>query len=116
MESVMNAIILTAVLYAGNSGMYTSTRILWDLAYDIRELPNRAKWFLLGQLLLLFLCIFIISGQNFQAFMGGVIGWNSVVIPYVGLLLFLIVWLVYKVEHKSKLIPLKDCDFENKYP
>lgn len=112
----MNAIILTAVLSAGNSGMYTSTRVLWDLAHDIKELPNRTKWFLLGPLLVLFLCIFIILDQNFQAFMGSGIDWNSVVIPYVGLLLFLIVWLVYKVEHKSKLIPLKDCDFENKYP
>ena len=27
----MNAVILTAVLSAGNSGMYASTRMLWDL-------------------------------------------------------------------------------------
>ncbi|WP_140157547.1 amino acid permease, partial [Bacillus sp. JEM-1] len=27
--SVMNAVILTAVLSAGNSGMYASTRMLW---------------------------------------------------------------------------------------
>ncbi|CRK83683.1 amino acid permease [Neobacillus massiliamazoniensis] len=32
--SVMNAVILTAVLSAGNSGMYASTRMLWDLARD----------------------------------------------------------------------------------
>lgn len=32
--SVMNAIILTAVLSAGNSGMYASTRMLWELARD----------------------------------------------------------------------------------
>jgi lysine-specific permease len=32
--SVMNAIILTAVLSAGNSGMYASTRMLWDLARE----------------------------------------------------------------------------------
>ena len=32
--SVMNAIILTSVLSAGNSGMYASTRMLWDLARD----------------------------------------------------------------------------------
>jgi lysine-specific permease len=30
--SAMNAVILTAVLSAGNSGMYASTRMLWDLA------------------------------------------------------------------------------------
>lgn len=32
--SVMNAVILTAVLSAGNSGMYASTRMLWDLARE----------------------------------------------------------------------------------
>ncbi|KAA9019931.1 amino acid permease [Niallia endozanthoxylica] len=32
--SVMNAIILTAVLSAGNSGMYASTRMLWNLAVE----------------------------------------------------------------------------------
>lgn len=32
--SVMNAIILTAVLSAGNSGMYASTRMLWNLAME----------------------------------------------------------------------------------
>ncbi|MFI8491361.1 MULTISPECIES: amino acid permease [Peribacillus] len=32
--SVMNAVILSSVLSAGNSGMYASTRMLWDLARD----------------------------------------------------------------------------------
>nr|WP_051405113.1 amino acid permease [Bacillus cihuensis] len=187
--SVMNAIILTSVLSAGNSGMYASTRMLWDLARDgkapkflgkldkrgvpvnaliattlvgslaflttffgdgavymwllnasgmagfvtwlgiaishyrfrkayiaqgndVKNLPYRAKWFPLGPLLALFLCIFIILGQNYQAFTGGGIDWNGVFVSYIGLPLFLIVWLVYKVKYKTKLIPLKDCDFE----
>src|SRR5581483_3388461 len=32
--SVMNAVILTSVLSAGNSGLYASTRMLWDLARE----------------------------------------------------------------------------------
>ncbi|TCS93259.1 amino acid permease [Hazenella coriacea] len=32
--SVMNAVILTSVLSAGNSGMYASTRMLWQLAKE----------------------------------------------------------------------------------
>ncbi len=32
--SAMNAVILTAILSAGNSGMYASTRMLWQLAKD----------------------------------------------------------------------------------
>ncbi|MFC5588156.1 amino acid permease [Sporosarcina soli] len=187
--SVMNAIILTAVLSAGNSGMYASTRMLWDLARDgkapkflgkldkrgvpvnaliattlvgslaflstffgdgtvyvwllnasgmagfvtwlgiavshyrfrraylaqggnIDDLPYRARFFPFGPLLALVLCTFIILGQNFQAFVGGEIDWNGALVSYIGLPLFLIVWLVYKVKYKTKLIPLKDCDFD----
>jgi len=189
--SVMNAIILTAVLSAGNSGMYASTRMLWDLARsgnapkflgkldkrgvpvnallattlvgslaflstffgdgtvyvwllnasgmagfvtwlgiaishyrfrrayiaqggNLSDLPYRAKWFPLGPLLALVLCLFIIGGQNFQAFTGDTVDWNGALVSYIGLPLFLIVWLIYKVKHKTKLVPLKDCDFENK--
>ena len=32
--SLMNAIILTAMLSAGNSGLYASSRMLWQLAVD----------------------------------------------------------------------------------
>ena len=81
---------------------------------NMNDLPYRAKLFPFGPLLALALCTFIILGQNFQAFIGGEIDWNGVFVSYIGLPLFLIVWLVYKVKHKTKLIPLKDCDFDNK--
>nr|WP_249365406.1 amino acid permease [Cytobacillus citreus] len=185
--SVMNAIILTAVLSAGNSGMYAATRMLWDLARDgkapkflgkldrrgvpvnallvttlvgslaflttffgdgvvyiwllnasgmagfvtwlgiaishyrfrrayiaqgkdLNALPYRAKWFPIGPLLAFILCTFIILGQNYQAFIGGTIDWNGIFVSYIGLPLFLIVWLVYKIKYKTKLIPLEECD------
>ncbi|MFK2825279.1 amino acid permease [Bacillus sp. B190/17] len=190
--SVMNAIILTSVLSAGNSGMYASTRMLWDLARDgkapkflgkldkrgvpvnalivttfigcfaflttffgdgvvyvwllnasgmagfvtwlgiaishyrfrrayvaqggdVNELPYQAKWFPFGPLLALILCIFVILGQNLQAFTGGGIDWNGVLVSYIGLPLFLITWLIYKVKYKTKLIPLQDCDLRRKH-
>ncbi|EXR16470.1 amino acid permease [Acinetobacter baumannii] len=39
--SLMNAVILTAILSAGNSGMYSSTRMLFDMAQQGRA----PKWF-----------------------------------------------------------------------
>lgn len=39
--SLMNAVILTAILSAGNSGMYSSTRMLFDMAREGRA----PKWF-----------------------------------------------------------------------
>ena len=185
--SVMNAVILTAVLSAGNSGMYACTRILWDLsrqgkapkflgklnkrgvpvnaliatslvgsvaflsslfgdgavyiwllnasgmsgfiawlgiaishyrfrkAYvaqgkDLNDLPYRAKWFPFGPIFAFTLCVIVILGQNYGAFMGESIDWNGVLVSYIGLPLFLILWLGYKFIKKTKVVPLDKCE------
>jgi lysine-specific permease len=188
--SVMNAIILTAVLSAGNSGMYASTRMLWDLARqgkapkflgklnkhgvpvnaliatslvgtlaflasffgdgvvyvwllnasgmsgfiawlgiaichyrfrrafiaqgkDLSLLPYKSKWFPFGPLFAFLLCGFVILGQNYSAFLGDNIDWNGVLVSYIGLPLFIILWLGYKFTKKTKVIPLEKCDLTN---
>ncbi|OPA74149.1 gamma-aminobutyrate permease [Paenibacillus selenitireducens] len=187
--AVMNAVILTSVLSAGNSGMYASTRVLWVLAKEgkapkflgklnkrgvpmnalivtaavgmlaffasffgdgvvymwllnasgmsgfiawigiaishyrfrrafvaqgrsLDELPYRAKWFPFGPIFAFILCIIVIFGQNFQGFMSDPIDWNSIVVSYIGLPLFLIVWLSYKFIKKTKVIPLQECKLD----
>jgi lysine-specific permease len=186
--SVMNAIILTSVLSAGSSGLYASTRMLWDLANEgkapkflskldgrgvpvraliatslvgtlaflasffgdgavyiwllnasgmsgfiawvgiavshyrfrkafmaqgrnLDELPYRAKWFPFGPVFAFVLCIFVILGQNYSAFTKDSIDWNGAIISYIGLPLFIAVWLGYKFVKKTKVIPLDECDF-----
>ncbi len=186
--SVMNAIILTAVLSAGNSGMYASTRMLWDLARDgkapkflaklnkngvpvnalivtslvgtiaflasffgdgvvyvwllnasgmsgfiawlgiaishyrfrkayvaqgrdLNDLPYRSRLFPFGPIFAFILCAIVILGQNYSAFLGGHIDWTSILISYIGLPLFIIVWLSYKFIKKTKIVPLEECDF-----
>ncbi|MBS4174626.1 amino acid permease [Bacillus sp. FJAT-49736] len=188
--SVMNAIILTAVLSAGNSGMYASTRMLWDLARegkapkflaklnkngvpvnalivtsligtlaffaslfgdgtvynwllnasgmsgfiawlgiaishyrfrkayiaqgkDLRDLPYRSKLFPFGPIFAFVLCAVVIIGQDYPAFLGGNIDWNGILVSYIGLPLFIIVWLGYKFAKKTKIVPLDQCDFTN---
>lgn len=188
--AVMNAIILTSVLSAGNSGMYASTRVLWVLAQegkaprflarinkrgvpanallvtalvgmlaflasffgdgvvyvwllnasgmsgfiawlgiavshyrfrrafvargrDLSELPYRAKWFPFGPIFAFALCMIVILGQNYTAFTGGRIDWNGVLVSYIGLPLFVIVWLGYKWTKRTKLIPLHECRFHD---
>lgn len=186
--SVMNAVILTSVLSAGNSGMYASTRMLWNLARegkapkwftkvtgngvpinaliltaligalaflsslfgegevyvwllnasgmsgfiawlgiaishyrfrkaflaqgrDLSELPYRAKLFPFGPIFAFIICLIVILGQNYSAFMGGTIDWYGVLVSYIGLPLFLIVWLSYKVTRKTKIVPLEEVNF-----
>jgi len=185
--SVMNAVILTAVLSAGNSGMYASTRMLWDLAREgkapkflgklnkrgvpvyaliattlvgtlaflasffgdgtvyvwllnasgmsgfiawlgiaithyrfrrayvaqgknLNDLPFKAKFFPFGPIFAFVVCGIVVLGQNYSAFMGDHIDWNGVMVSYIGLPLFLILWLTYKFTKKLKMIPLEKCD------
>ncbi|MCK1984872.1 MULTISPECIES: amino acid permease [Peribacillus] len=189
--SIMNAIILSSVLSAGNSGMYASTRMLWDLArdgkapkflgkldkrgvpvnalivtslvgcvaflasffgdgvvyiwllnasgmagfvtwvgiaiahyrfrkayaaqgLDINDLPFRAKGFPFGPIFALVLCMIIIIGQGYQAFSSDGIDWNSMFVSYIGLILFFVLWFGYKIKHKTKIIPLEECDLKSK--
>lgn len=188
--SVMNAVILTAVLSAGNSGMYASTRMLWDLARqgkapkflgklnkngvpvnalivtalvgtlaflaslfgdgtvyvwllnasgmsgfiawlgiaichyrfrrayvaqgkDLNLLPYKSKLFPFGPIFAFVVCAIVVIGQNYSAFMGDHIDWNGVLVSYIGLPLFLILWLGYKFTKKTKVIPLEKCDLNN---
>jgi len=187
----MNAIILTALLSAGNSGMYASARMLWDLARqgkapkflgklnkhgvpvnaliatalvgslaflasffgdgtvyvwllnasgmsgfiawlgiaichyrfrkaftvqgkDLSVLPYKSKFFPFGPIFAFALCGFVVLGQNYSAFMGDHIDWNGVLVSYIGLPLFLILWLGYKFTKKTKVIPLEKVDLTTK--
>lgn len=186
--SIVNAVILVAILSAGNSGMYASTRMLWYLAKqghvpaifsrvnkrgvpmpaliatslvamlafltsffgngkvyfwlisasslsgfiawlgiaishyrfrkayvaqgrDLKELPYVAKGFPFAPLTALALCLVIIAGQNYKAFIESSIDWYGITVSYIGLPLFIALWVGYKLVHKTKVVPLQDCDF-----
>jgi len=185
--SVMNAIILTAVLSAGNSGLYASTRMLWNLAVegkapkflaklnkngipinaliitslvgtlaflasffgegvvyiwllnasgmsgfiawlgiaishyrfrkayvaqgkDLNKLPYKSGFYPFGPIFAFVVCGIVILGQNYSAFMGNGIDWNGVLVSYIGLPLFIAIWLGHKWVKKTKIIPLNECD------
>ncbi|NHR06993.1 amino acid permease [Chromobacterium haemolyticum] len=186
--SLMNAVILSAILSAGNSGMYASTRMLYTMArnkmapkrfaelsangvprnalyatsviaalcfltslfetnavylwllnssgmtgfiawlgvaishyrfrrgyvkqgHDLADLPYQAKWFPLGPLFAFALCLLIMLGQNYEAFIGGHIDWSAVIATYLGIPLFLVLWLGYKFKHKTRMVALEEIDF-----
>ncbi|EUJ28509.1 Lysine-specific permease [Listeria floridensis FSL S10-1187] len=192
----MNAVILTSVLSAGNSGLYASTRMLWSMAkdrkapkflaqvnkrgipmaalvvttivgaltfvttlsengtviytwllsasgltgfiawvgiaishyrfrkafikqgHDLSELKYRAKFFPFGPILALILCILVIVGQDYQSFLNPELTnpdwWQKIGISYIGLPIFLIFWLSYKLARKTKIVPLDEAKFDHK--
>ncbi|GIP40113.1 lysine-specific permease [Paenibacillus sp. J31TS4] len=187
--SVMNAVILTSVLSAGNSGMYASTRILWVLAKEgkaprffgkltshgvpvfallataalglfaflsstfgdgvvylwllnasgmsgfiawmgiaishyrfrkayvaqgksLRDLPYRAKLFPFGPVLAAVLCGIVIVGQCLGGIENGQVDWAYLFASYIGIPLFLALWLGYKWKYKTKVMKLEECVFD----
>ena len=186
--AVMNAVILTAVLSAGNSGMYASTRMLFTLAQegkapkifarltangvprnaliattviaglcflsskfgnqtvylwllntsgmtgfiawlgiaishyrfrrgyvarglDLDALPYRSGLFPLGPVFAFVLCLLITLGQNYQAFMEDHIDWYGVTATYIGIPLFLLIWLGYKWSRGTRFVRYQDMEF-----
>ena len=187
--SVMNAIILTAMLSAGNSGLYAASRMLYQLAVDgkapkffarvntrgipvyallatlavgslaflasffgdgvvyiwllnasgmsgfiawlgiaishyrfrkayiaqgrdIKDLPYVAPLYPFGPLFAFTVCMIVVVGQNYSAFMGGTIDWYGILVSYIGLPLFALLWFGYKIKHKTKIVPLEQCDLD----
>ncbi|MBU9829593.1 MULTISPECIES: amino acid permease [Rahnella] len=186
--AVMNAVILTAVLSAGNSGMYASTRMLFTLASegkaprifaklskggvprnalyattivaalcflssmfgnqtvylwllntsgmtgfiawlgiaishyrfrrgyvsqgrDLKDLPYLSGFFPFGPVFAFVLCLIITLGQNYQAFLKDTIDWYGVAATYIGLPLFLIIWLGYKLTKGTKVVKYSEMEF-----
>lgn len=187
--AVMNTVILTAVLSAGNSGMYAATRMLYALACDgkapkifakvskggvprnalyattaiaalcflssmfgnqtvylwlqntsgmtgfiawlgiaishyrfrrgyvlqggdLNALPYRSKFFPLGPLFAFALCMLIMLGQNYQAFLAHKIDWLAVLGTYIGIPLFLVIWFGYKWTKGSRFVRYEDMKFK----
>jgi len=183
--SIMNAVILTAILSAGNSGMYSSTRMLFDMArkgsapkifgrldtrgvpmnalyattviaalcflttffgekdvfnwllnmsgmcgfivwlgiaishyrfrkgylaqgYKLNDLAYRAKFFPFAPWFAFILCSIVVLGQDYKSILDG--NWLSVLSTYIGIFLFLAIWLGYKWKFKTKLISYQKMD------
>ncbi|MGE7768517.1 amino acid permease [Peribacillus sp. NPDC096540] len=79
---------------------------------DLNELPFKAKWYPLGPVITLLFFVVFIFGQTF--FYGDQISWAEILATYIGLPIFLLLWLGYKIIKKTKIVPLMECDFERK--
>ena len=185
---VMNAVVLTALLSAGTSSMYASTRILYGMAvsgraprafarltphgvprnallattavgalcflsslfgdkvvymwllntsgmtgffawlgiavshyrfrrglvrqgYDLGRLAYRSPLFPFGPLFAGALCLVIVLGQNYQAFSDVRAHWGEILATYIGVPVFLALWLGYRAVRKTRLVAYGDMRF-----
>lgn len=182
--AVMNTVILTSILSAGNSGLYASTRMLYAMGkdgmanhrfsrvntqgvpvlalmgtavvilaifmlesvnegayeyvvaasgltgfiawlgiaishyrfrralilqgYDLNQLAYRAKWFPVGPILALILCILVIIGQDSQLLLHGHFDWQRFCITYMGIPVFALFYVYHKLRYRTRKVPLAE--------
>jgi len=77
--------------------------------HDLADLPYRARFFPLGPMIALALCAVVILGQNYQAFVGD-IDLLAALSAYIGLPLFLALWLGHRLVTGSRMVRYEDAD------
>nr|WP_127849110.1 amino acid permease [Lacticaseibacillus hulanensis] len=85
---------------------YRFRRAFIKQGHAVSELVYHAKWFPVGPLLALLMGIIVILGQDLQSVTH--FDWSRLLISYMSVPLFIILYVYYKVRHKTKLIPLDE--------
>ena len=78
--------------------------------HSLDELKFKAKWYPFGPILATVLCAIVIVGQGMSAFSGDTIDWLGILVAYIGIPLFLILYLGYKIVKRTKVVNPKEAD------
>lgn len=87
---------------------YRFRRAFIKQGHSLDELKYHATWFPIGPIITLILCILVICGQNLTSFANW--DWEQIGITYISVPLALILYIGYKIKHKTHLIPLDKVD------
>ena len=78
--------------------------------YKLDDLPYRAPFFPFAPILAFDMCLIVLFGQNYEAVLAGDV-WDSLS-SYIGVPLFLGVWLGYHLVKKDRMTPLAELDVQ----
>jgi len=90
---------------------YRFRRGLLRQGYELGQLAYRSPLFPFGPLFAGALCLVIVLGQNYQAFADVRAHWGEIVATYIGVPIFLALWLGYRMLRKTRLVPYEDMVF-----
>ena len=77
---------------------------------DLNDLKYKAKWFPFGPIFALIISIGVIIGQDPASFTH--LNLEKIAITYLSVPLFIVLFVWYKITHKTKMIKLEDVDLE----
>ncbi|ORX89891.1 amino acid transporter [Basidiobolus meristosporus CBS 931.73] len=77
---------------------------------QLSQLPYTAMFYPYGPLFALVLIVIVIIGQGYSGFTSDPIDWMQLLASYLGLLIFIVLYIAFKLIKKTKLVPLLECD------
>ena len=79
---------------------------------DLQDLHYRAAWFPFAPLFAMTLIVIIIIGQEVIALINHTASWSQFIATYIGLVVFFLLFFIYKWSKKTKLIKLQHCNLK----
>ncbi|MFD0960664.1 amino acid permease [Paenibacillus chungangensis] len=79
--------------------------------HRLDELPYRARWFPFGPIIAFFICSIVIVGQGYSMIRDGSFNIYGFIATYIGLPIFIAVYVGYKVKYRTRVVPLEQCRF-----
>ena len=89
---------------------YRFRRAYYKQGIKIDKLPYKAKWFPIAPIISMVMIAVIILGQEFNHIMISESNWKNFFMTYIGLIIFLMLLISYKIIKRSKIIPLTQCE------
>ncbi len=77
----------------------------------LEDLKYKAKWYPFAPIAATLLSILVILGSNYWVFQADSFSWFDFITSYGWIAIFIGLYVGYKVVHKTKIIPLEECDF-----
>lgn len=81
---------------------------------NLSDLKFKAKFYPFGPIMATILCIIVIFGANIWVFQADKFSWFDFITNYMCIPLFIALYFGYKFVHKTKIVPLEECNFEYK--
>ncbi|VFP86655.1 Lysine-specific permease [Candidatus Erwinia haradaeae] len=78
---------------------------------NLDNLPYRATYFPVGPIFAFIICLVITFGQHYQAFCSDHINWHEIAATYIGIPLFLCLWMGFKIKYKSRFVKYSEMSF-----
>ena len=79
---------------------------------SVDELKFRSKFYPYGPWLALVLFLIVLFGANIGVFQTPVFSWFDFITGYLMIPVVVLLYLGHKLRNKTRLVPLKDCNFE----